>query len=157
MKSPTTKSAAAAVIIIAALIVMNPFGGDGTNAAWARLVEKVQQSHSDYVKKLAAAVKAKDTEKIEFYADMLDEFWQRLGWLARAKSDPENRAQMIAEAKAASGDRDAPELLNLQPTGDVGQSRGTRKIGTRRNGRRERSQHRVTRAGVVVHAARNGL
>jgi len=114
MKSPMTKSAAAAVIIIAVLIVMNPFGGDGTNAVWAQLVEKVQQSHSDYVKKLAAAVEAKDVEKIEFFADMLDEFWQKLGWLARAKSDPEIRAQVIAEAKAINDARDVSDKAGIQ-------------------------------------------
>jgi hypothetical protein len=114
MKSPMTKSAAAAVIIIAALIVMNPFGGDGTNTVWAQLVEKVQQSHSDNVKKLAAAVEAKDLEKIEFYADMLDEFWQKLGWLAKAKSDPEIRAQIIAEAKKINDDSDVPDKAGIQ-------------------------------------------
>jgi hypothetical protein len=114
MKSSMTKFAAAAVIITAVLIVMNPFGGDGTNAAWAQLAERVQQSHSKYVEELLAAVEAKDVEKIESYADMLDEFWQKLGWLARAKSDPEIRAQVIAQAKAISEDRDISDEMGIQ-------------------------------------------
>jgi hypothetical protein len=114
MKSPMTKLAAMAVIITAVLIVMNPFGGDGTNAAWAQLTERVQQSHSNYVEELLAAVEAKDVEKIEFYANMLDEFWQKLGWLARATSDPEIRAQVIAQAKAISEERDMSDEMGIQ-------------------------------------------
>lgn len=114
MKSPMAKYAAAAVIITAVLIVMNPFGNDGTNAAWAQLTERIQQSHNNYVEELLAAVEAKDVEKIEFYADMLDEFWQKLGWLAKATSDPEIRAQIIAQAKAISEDRDNSDEIGIQ-------------------------------------------
>ena len=114
MKNPMTKLAAATVIITAVLIVMNPFGGNGTNAAWAQLTEEIQQSHSNHVEELLAAVEAKDVEKIESYADMLDEFWQKLGWLARANSDPEIRAQIITQAQAISGGRDISDEMGIQ-------------------------------------------
>jgi hypothetical protein len=114
MKSSITKLAAAVVIITAVLIVINPFDSNGTSTVWAQMTEKVQQSHRNYVEELLAAVEAKDVEKIEFYADMLDEFWQKLGWLARAKSDLEIRARVIAQAKAISKDRDISDAMGIQ-------------------------------------------
>lgn len=99
MKSKITKFAAAAVIIIAVMIGLNHYTGsiDGTSVAWAELVERVEQSHDEYMKKLLLAVEEKDTEKIEFYADLLSEFWQNLGWLAETELHPERRDRIFAD------------------------------------------------------------
>jgi hypothetical protein len=98
MKTKIAKFAAAAVIIIAVLIGINQFGGsiDGASVAWAQVIEKVEQSHAEYMKQLLLAVEEKDAEKTEFYADLLSEFWQNLCWLARAELNPESKEQMLA-------------------------------------------------------------
>ncbi|MHC4087757.1 MAG: hypothetical protein ACYSWZ_22315 [Planctomycetota bacterium] len=98
MKSRITKLAAAAVIIIAILFGLKLIGGpDMANVAWAEIVKKVEQSHDEYMKKLLLAAEEKDTEKIEFYADLLSEFWQNLGRLAKTELYPERRARILAE------------------------------------------------------------
>ncbi|MHC4465730.1 MAG: hypothetical protein ACYSYW_04175 [Planctomycetota bacterium] len=50
MKSKITKLAPAAVIIIAVLIGINQFSGsiDGSNVAWAELIERVERSHDNF-------------------------------------------------------------------------------------------------------------
>ncbi len=99
MRSRITKLAAAAVIIIAVLIGIQQLGGpiDGASVAWADIVKRVEQSHDEYMKKLLLATEEKDTEKIEFYADLLSEFWQNLGRLAKTELYPERRARILAE------------------------------------------------------------
>jgi len=119
MKSRITKLAAAAVIIIAVLIGINQFGGsiDGSSVAWGELVERLERSHDEYMKELLLAVKEKDTEKVNFYADLLDEFWQKLNWLARAELDPEFRIRMsamIAEEKAIYDKREESDQIGTR-------------------------------------------
>jgi hypothetical protein len=97
MKSRITKLAAAAVIIIAAFWGPDFVGGPNmASVAWGELVARVERSHDEYMKELLLAVEEKDTEKIEFHADLLSEFWQRLGWLARVELDPKRRAELLA-------------------------------------------------------------
>jgi septin family protein len=97
MHSRVTKLSAAAVIIIAVIVGVNHFGGsiDGASVAWAELVEKIEQSHDEYLKELLSATKEKDTEKVNFYAHLLEEFWQKLGWMARAELEPEFKIHML--------------------------------------------------------------
>jgi hypothetical protein len=110
MRSRITKLAAAAVIIVAILFGLKIIGGpDMSNVAWAKLVQRVEQSHDGYMKQLLLAIEVKDTEKIEFYADLLDEFWQKLGWLARAELHPEHRARILAQIAAAKDKYDKRE------------------------------------------------
>jgi hypothetical protein len=97
VKSRITKLAAAAVIIIAAFWGLDFVGGPNmASIAWGELVERVERSHDEYMKRLLLAVEEKDTEKIEFHADLLSEFWQRLGWLAKVQLDPKRRAELLA-------------------------------------------------------------
>jgi hypothetical protein len=109
MRSRITKFATAAVIIIAILFGLKLIGGpDMANVAWAELVQRVEQSHDEYMKKLLLAAEEKDTEKVNFYAHLLEEFWQKLGWLARAELEPEFKIQlltMIADQKARYEER----------------------------------------------------
>jgi hypothetical protein len=110
MRSRITKLAAAAVIIIAVLIGIKQLGGpiDGASVAWADIVKRVEQSHDEYMKELLSATEEKDTEKVNFYAHLLEEFWQKLGWLARAELEPEFKIQlltMIADQKARYDER----------------------------------------------------
>ncbi|HIJ70751.1 MAG TPA: hypothetical protein HPP87_05225 [Planctomycetes bacterium] len=110
MKSPITKFAAAAVIVIAVLIAVNHFSGsiDGSGVAWAELVQRVEQSHDEYMKELLSAMEEKDTERVNFYSHLLEEFWQKLGWMARAKIEPEfqiHMLTMIADQKARYNER----------------------------------------------------
>ena len=100
MRSKTAKLAAAAAIVGAVLLGVFNLGGSIESTAWGALVEKIQQAHDDQVAQLLEAVEARDTEKVEYYADMLDEFWQNLNWLAQAHGDPTSQAQLIAEARA---------------------------------------------------------
>jgi hypothetical protein len=97
MKSRTTRYAAATIIIAALLAVLH-FGGsiDGTSMAWAELVQRVEQSHDEYMKELLSATEEKDTEKVNFYAHPLEQFWQKLGWLARGELDPKFKVQAVA-------------------------------------------------------------
>ena len=107
MNNRITKLAASAVIIIAILFGLKLIGGaDMANVAWAELVQRVEQSHDEYMKKLLLAAEEKNTEKIEFYADLLDEFWQKLGWLARAELYPERRARILADIIAVKAKYD---------------------------------------------------
>jgi len=110
MKNKITKLAAAAVIIFAVFVGMNYFGGsiDGASVAWADVVQRVEQSHNEYYEELLLAMEEKDTEKVNFYSHLLEEFWQKLGWLARAKLDPEfqiHMLTMIADQKARYDER----------------------------------------------------
>ncbi|MHC4130525.1 MAG: hypothetical protein ACYSSP_01065 [Planctomycetota bacterium] len=84
MKSKITKLAPAAVIIIAVLIGINQFSGsiDGSNVAWAELIERVERSHDEYYTELLLAMEAKDVEKVSSRADALSEFWQGLNMVA---------------------------------------------------------------------------
>jgi hypothetical protein len=89
MKSGIAKLAAAAVIIVAVFLVLHFAGGpDMASIAWGELVERVEQSHDEYMKKLLLAVEEKDAEKTASRADALSEFWQGLNMLAEAKLDP---------------------------------------------------------------------
>jgi hypothetical protein len=103
MKSRITRLAAAAVIVIAVMAGLHYYAGPigVTSVAWAELVQRVEQSHEEYMRKLLSAVEEKDAEKVEFYADLLSEFWQKLGWLARAKLHPERQDQISASIAAA--------------------------------------------------------
>lgn len=109
MKNRITKLATAAVIIIAILLGLKLIGGPNiANVAWAELVQRVDQSHDEYMKELLSATEEKDTEKVNFYVHMLEEFWQKLGWLARAELEPEFKIHMlamIAEQKARYEER----------------------------------------------------
>jgi len=105
MRSKTAKLAAAAVIVAVVLFGVLQHGSSIESVAWGEIVQKIRQSHNDHVEQLLLAVEAKNAEKVEFYADMLDEFWQGLNWLARANSDPQFQAQLIAEARARIEDR----------------------------------------------------
>jgi len=119
MKSKITKFAAAATIIIAVIAGLHyytsPIGV--TSVAWGELVERVEQSHDEYMSELLLAFEEKDTEKIEFYADLLSEFWQKLGWLAKAELDPEVRIRMsamIAEEKASYNRREEGDDIGVR-------------------------------------------
>ena len=118
MKNRITKLAASAVIIIAILFGLKLIGGpDMTNVAWAELVQRVEQSHDEYMKKLLLAAEEKDSEKIEFYADLFSDFWQRLGWLAGAELDQEFRIRMsaiMAEEKARCDEREASDQIGFR-------------------------------------------
>jgi hypothetical protein len=119
MKSRTTKFAAAAMIIAAVLIGIHELGGsiDGASVAWAELVERVEQSHDEYMRELLSATKEKDTEKINFYADLLDEFWQKLGWLAKAELALESQAQIsaiIAREKANYDELEESDQIGIR-------------------------------------------
>jgi hypothetical protein len=119
MKSRITRLAAAAVILIAVVAGLHYYAGPigVTSTAWAELVEKVEQSHEEYMSKLLLAVEDKDTENIEFYADLLDEFWQKLGWLAGAELHPELRDRVsasIAATKAHYEGRQDSDKLGVQ-------------------------------------------
>ena len=104
MKSRITKLAAAAVVIIVVLVGIHHFGGsiDGASVAWAELVERVERSHDEYMKELLLAVEEKDTERIEFYADLLSEFWQNLGWLA-TELHPESQYRIFGRFSGQKG------------------------------------------------------
>jgi hypothetical protein len=119
MKSKITKFAAAATIIIAVIAglhyYVSPIGV--TSVAWGELVERLERSHDEYMKELLLAVDEKDTEKVNFYADLLDEFWQKLNWLARAELDPEYRIRMlamIAEEKAMYDEREESDQIGTR-------------------------------------------
>jgi hypothetical protein len=119
MKSKVIKLAVAAVIIIAVLIGIHEFGSsiDASSVAWAELVERVEQSHNEYYEELLLAIEEKDTEKIEFYADLLSEFWQNLGWLAETELHPELRDRIftdVAIAKAHYEGRDDSDQIGVR-------------------------------------------
>ncbi|MHC4754510.1 MAG: hypothetical protein ACYTBP_05145 [Planctomycetota bacterium] len=119
MKKSITKLAIATVIIIVAIFVINQFGGsiDGSSIAWAEIVQRVERSHDEYHSELLAAMEEMDIEKIGLNADLLSEFWQKLGWLARAELDPKLKAQMsamIAEEKAGLDDRRGSEETGIK-------------------------------------------
>jgi hypothetical protein len=119
MKSRITRFAAAAVIIIAAFWGLDFVGGPNmASVAWGELVERVERSHDEYMKELLLAVEQKDTEKIEFHADLLSEFWQRLGRLAQVlQLDPERWAELlarIAEEKAIHDSRPEGDDIGVQ-------------------------------------------
>lgn len=116
MKSKVARLAAAAVIIIAVFLGLNFIGGpDMSTVAWGELVERLERSHDEYLGELLLAVEEKDTEKINYYADLLDEFWQKLNWLARAELHPEGRAQMLAEiARARYDHREESDQIGIQ-------------------------------------------
>ncbi|MHC4671728.1 MAG: hypothetical protein ACYTF1_02255 [Planctomycetota bacterium] len=119
MQSKFSKYAAAAVIIIGVLIGINHFGGsiDGSSSAWAELVETLERTHNEYMEDLLWAVQNKDTKKINYYANLLDEFWQNLGWMATAELDQELRTQMmarIAEKKARYDKRDESDQVGTR-------------------------------------------
>ena len=99
MRSRITKLATAAGIIIAVMVGINYLGGspDGASVAWGDIVKRVERSHDKYSKELLLAFEAEDVEKISSRADMLSEFWQRLGWLVRAELDPELQARLSIE------------------------------------------------------------
>ena len=111
MKSRITKVAAAAVVIIAVMLGLHYYAGPigVTSVAWAELVERVERSHDEYMKKLLSAAEEKDTEKIEFYADLLSEFWQNLGWLAETELHPERRDRIFADIAIAKAHYDESE------------------------------------------------
>ncbi|MHC4463283.1 MAG: hypothetical protein ACYS30_17900 [Planctomycetota bacterium] len=97
MKSKITKFAAATAIIIAVIAGLHYYRSpvNVTSVAWGELVERVEQSHDEYMNELLLAFEEKDTEKVNFYSHLLEEFWQKLGWLARAKLDPEFQIHML--------------------------------------------------------------
>jgi len=105
MRSKTAKLAAAAVIVGAVLFGVFQLGRSTESVAWGSLVERTQQAHDDHVAQLLRAVEAKDAEKVEYCADMLDELWQNLNWLARAHGDPQSQSQLITEAQARTEGR----------------------------------------------------
>ncbi len=96
MKSRIAKLVTAATIIIAVLVGIYVIGGSGASVAWAELVKRVEQSHDKYMQELSLAAKEKDGEKIVFCANLLSEFWQKLGWLAEARLNPELQIRMSA-------------------------------------------------------------
>ncbi|MHC5059683.1 MAG: hypothetical protein ACYTFK_01170 [Planctomycetota bacterium] len=97
MKNKITKLATAAIIIIAVLAGMYNFTGsiDGSGVAWAELVQQVEQSHDEYMRELLSAMEETDLEKAHFYSCLLEEFWQKLGWMTRAKIEPEFKIRML--------------------------------------------------------------
>jgi hypothetical protein len=107
MKNRITKFAAAAVIIAGVCLGLYFIGGpDMAGVAWAELVQRVEQSHDEYMKQILSAVEEKDIAKIEFYADTLSEFWQNLGWLAETKLHPERRDRIFADIAMAKAHYD---------------------------------------------------
>ncbi|MHC4212561.1 MAG: hypothetical protein ACYSWP_04205 [Planctomycetota bacterium] len=114
MKSRMTKLTAAAVIIMTVVVGIQQYG---ISTAWGQLVERIEQSHEEYMKELVSATEEKDGEKIEFYADLLSEFWQKLGWLARGELDTEYKMRMsalIEEEKANYDDREESDQISIQ-------------------------------------------
>ncbi|MHC4639839.1 MAG: hypothetical protein ACYTBV_20450 [Planctomycetota bacterium] len=109
MKKSITKLAIATVIIIVAIFVINQFGGsiDGSSIAWAEIVQRVERSHDEYHSELLAAMEEMDIEKIGLNADLLSEFWQKLGWKAQMSA-------MIAEEKAGLDDRRGSEETGIK-------------------------------------------
>jgi hypothetical protein len=119
VKSRITKFAATATIIIAVIAGLHYYASPigVTSVAWGELVERLEQSHDEYMKELLLAVEEKDTEKVNFYADLLDEFWQKLNWLARAELDPEFQIQMsamIAAEKVRYDKREESDQIGIQ-------------------------------------------
>ena len=114
MKTRISKIAVAAVIVIGVLIGVNYFGVsiDGTSVVWAEVVKRVERSHDELMNELLLAVEKRDTEKIEFYADELSEFWQGLNCLATAGLHPESQDRRLfailenAERKAYEHESD---------------------------------------------------
>ncbi len=117
MKSRITKLAVAAVIVVAVIIAMQPYGVSIESVAWGELIKSVEQSHEEYMKELQLATEEKDGEKIEFYADLLSEFWQKLGWLARGELDQEYKMRMsalIEEEKSNYDDREESDQISMR-------------------------------------------
>ena len=119
MKSKITKFAAAATIIIAVIAGLHYYASPigVTSVAWGELVERVEQSHDEYMNELLLAFEEKDTEKVNFYSHLLEEFWQKLGWLARAKIEPEfqiRMSAMIADQKARYDERGQSAQTGIQ-------------------------------------------
>lgn len=94
MRNKITKFAAAAVIIVAVGLLFTIMEKT-TTPAWAELVQRVERSHDEYMKELLSAVEEKNTERVYFCSHLLEEFWQKLGWMARAKIEPEFQTHML--------------------------------------------------------------
>lgn len=110
MRSKITKFAAAAVIIIALTFGIKLVSKlDMANVAWADVVQKVERLHDNYSEELLSAFEVNDIEKIATNADILSEFWQRLGWLVRAEMDPELQARLLIEIAREKTDNETIE------------------------------------------------
>ena len=109
MKSKITKLAAGIIIVGGVLFGAFYLGDSMESVAWGELVASIQRAHNDTVAQLVSAVEARDAEKVEYCADLLDEFWQNLNWLAQAHGDPEAQSALIAESQARIADRPADE------------------------------------------------
>lgn len=107
MKRKITKLAAGVVIVAGILLGAFRLGDSVESVAWGRLVSTMQGAHDDSVAQLLLAVEARDAAKVEYCADLLDEFWQNLNWLAKAHCDPKAQSQLIAESQARIADRPA--------------------------------------------------
>jgi len=114
MRRPVTKIAAAVAVIVSVVVGIHFLGGPTESRAWGELVERVQQSHDEYLEQLLLAVESKDTEKIAFYADMLSEFWQKLHWLTREAMKPESQAQLIARVQAGYENRKESDRVGIE-------------------------------------------
>jgi len=117
MKAKRLQLTSIALIVLAAVIGVQVFLGLGSssNAAWGQVIAEVKESHNDYLQKLSKAVKAGDLKKASHCADVLDEFWQKLGWLARAQSGPDARSkqQAIIDRVVAETQADQSEQIGL--------------------------------------------
>ena len=114
MKAKRLELTSVALMVVAAVVALQVFLGVGssTNAAWGQAIAEVKESHNAYLQQLSKAVKAGDLKTASHCADMLDEFWQKLGWLARAQSGPDARSKqqaiidrVVAETQADQSDQ----------------------------------------------------
>lgn len=117
MKAKRLELTSVALVVVAAAIAVQVFLGigSGTNAAWGQVVTELEKSHGAYLQQLSSAVKAGDLKTASHCADMLDEFWQKLGWLARAQSGPDARTkqQAIIDGVVAQSQEDSSDQIGL--------------------------------------------